>query len=609
MRGSSGKPNYCFGSRVSSVALNLFLTAISSIGRGIADATARFVDPSMTGDDHARQARLAAVMLTAPFFVGVVSCLVAAATGKIDHALGAMAAAFLLASMSVVALRLRVRWTSLFGLGLAAMSVFLGWVLAGAGAVASPLLLLTLALPFEAWWIGRNRDALGAGLFAAAAVIGLQLFVHVVAPTDTENGAASFAIWHWGVALAYVAIAAPRLLDIMSKPARREAAVVSLEDVIDGAVLRLDADGQVIDAGGKVDGLIGVKPALLLGESFFERVHVGDRVAYLQTACDARSAGRPMQVELRIRVAREGEAHPVYGTFCAEFYPAEPMLLLLRINGGAEAMKRENARLRDQLAQAEIAKATFLATVSHELRTPLNSIIGFADMLAFEIAGKLPDPRQREYAALIRDSGGHLLSVVNAILDISRIESRAYPVVCEPFAFADAAAACHAMLAVQASAKSIELQNLSAPSIGLINADRRAVQQIMINLLSNAIKFTPAGGAVRLEARRNARTVTFEIHDNGVGMTAHDLERVGKPFVQAQSNYDRDHDGVGLGLSIAKGLIALHEGAMSISSAPGAGTCVSVTLPVDGPVIRAGTGTRSDTSEKGVANGPFRKSA
>ena len=145
---------------------------------------------------------------------------------------------------------------------------------------------------------------------------------------------------------------------------------------------------------------------------------------------------------------------------------------------------------RREVETAEIAKGRFLASVSHELRTPLNSIIGFSDMLLQEICGKLPDGRQREYVELVHRSGNHLLSVVNAILDVSKIEAGTYPIVAESFAFKEAVTMVHDMMAHQASQKGVTLCDRVSPRIGNVVADSRAINQVLINLVSNAVKFT-----------------------------------------------------------------------------------------------------------------------
>jgi cell cycle sensor histidine kinase DivJ len=230
-----------------------------------------------------------------------------------------------------------------------------------------------------------------------------------------------------------------------------------------------------------------------------------------------------------------------------------------------------------------VAKSRFLAAVSHELRTPLNSIIGFSDMLVHGMAGEFADARQREYVELIRESGTHLLSVVNAILDVSKIEAGAYSIRPEPFVVAEAIELCRSMMAQQAHDQGVRLTAEVTPGTGEICADRRAVQQIMLNLLSNAVKFTPAGGEVGIEVQRRGSRLRLAVRDTGIGIAEEDLGRLGQPFMQVRNDFTRQFDGTGLGLSLVKGLVRLHEGEMTIECAPGEGTTVAVMLPVAGP--------------------------
>jgi cell cycle sensor histidine kinase DivJ len=207
-------------------------------------------------------------------------------------------------------------------------------------------------------------------------------------------------------------------------------------------------------------------------------------------------------------------------------------------------------------------------------------------MLLHEMFGPFADARQKEYVTLIRQSGQHLLEVVTSILDISRLESGTYAAQPEPFRFAEAVEMCQSMMSLPAGQKSIALSAQVAGDAGEINADRRAVQQILINLTSNAIKFTPDGGAVTIGARRVGSRLHFWVSDTGIGIAEADMANLGKPFTQVHNDYTRRYEGAGLGLSLVKGLVALHDGTMAIESAPGEGTKVSISLPVEGPKER-----------------------
>jgi len=223
--------------------------------------------------------------------------------------------------------------------------------------------------------------------------------------------------------------------------------------------------------------------------------------------------------------------------------------------------------------------------MSHELRTPLNAIIGFSDMLSNDLL-PLDPARGREYAKLINESGRHLLSVVNGILDMSKMESGNFQITPEPFAPAPAVRSCCDLLALKAQEAGIELNVRIAADLPEIVADRRAVNQILLNLISNAIKFTARGGRVRVSANCDGPMLAVAVEDTGVGVGAADLPHLGEAFFQARASYDRRHDGTGLGLSIVKGLVCLHGGDMDIRSRLGDGTRVTVRLPIDCEGIR-----------------------
>jgi len=236
---------------------------------------------------------------------------------------------------------------------------------------------------------------------------------------------------------------------------------------------------------------------------------------------------------------------------------------------------------RNEAERANDAKSRFLATVSHELRTPLNAIIGFSDMLMNEDPLKLDAARRHDYAQLINESGQHLLSVVNGILDMSKIETGNFEITPEPFAPGPVITTCTDILALKAREAGVELSARVADDLPELVADKRALKQILINLLSNAIKFTDRGGRVTVSARCEAASLALAVVDTGVGIDPTDMPRIGDPFFQARGSYARPFDGTGLGLSIVKGLVALHGGSLDIRSRVKEGTTVTVRLPLD----------------------------
>lgn len=244
--------------------------------------------------------------------------------------------------------------------------------------------------------------------------------------------------------------------------------------------------------------------------------------------------------------------------------------------------EEELRRARDAAERAYAAKSQFLANMSHELRTPLNAIIGFSEIMEKQIFGTLGNEKYMEYATGIRESGAHLLDLIGDILDMSKIEAGKYELDFESLDLADIIKRAVSMVESRAKQKNIalDIDYKSCKNLEVI-ADRRGLIQILLNLLSNAIKFTGEGGAVSLSCARQKNHFTLGIADTGIGIPPNKLASVLRPFEQVSSHYTRDHEGTGLGLSITKELIEIHGGKISIDSAVGIGTTVTVRLPYD----------------------------
>jgi cell cycle sensor histidine kinase DivJ len=225
-------------------------------------------------------------------------------------------------------------------------------------------------------------------------------------------------------------------------------------------------------------------------------------------------------------------------------------------------------------------KTLFFAGVSHELRTPLNAIIGFSDMMRSRLFGPLPG-KYAEYADLIHDSGQHMLDLIGDVLDLSKVEAGKYDLHYDEFDAADVLRSSAKMLRPAADAAELILDiEIDSSRDLLVEADRRAVRQMVLNLLSNAIKFTPKGGRVLARAAISKDMLNIDIEDTGVGMPAHELEGVGKPYQQAANARMIKERGSGLGLSLVKNLVELHGGEFSLKSKPGVGTQACISIPV-----------------------------
>jgi cell cycle sensor histidine kinase DivJ len=260
------------------------------------------------------------------------------------------------------------------------------------------------------------------------------------------------------------------------------------------------------------------------------------------------------------------------------------IVAITRDISNAKAQEAELREARDAAEGASQAKTQFLASMSHELRTPLNAVIGFSEVLNRELYGTLGEGRYRDYARLIHESGEHLLNVVNDILDMSKIEAGKFQIVREPFDVAALINSCCDLMRHTAEQNSLSLYVDVAPGIPELAADNRACKQMLLNVIANAIKFTEAGGWVRVSAQVEDGYVVFAVADDGIGIAEKDLPKLGRPFVQVNNSYDRNHEGTGLGLSVVKGLARLHGGSLELTSKLGEGTTATIALPLDTPV-------------------------
>ncbi|MBN9244160.1 MAG: PAS domain-containing protein [Mesorhizobium sp.] len=242
-------------------------------------------------------------------------------------------------------------------------------------------------------------------------------------------------------------------------------------------------------------------------------------------------------------------------------------------------LNRKYMREKDRAEAANRAKSEFLANMSHELRTPLNAIIGFSELMEQSLFGPLGSPRYDEYATDINSSGKYLLGVINDILDMSKIEAGQFSMEREEIDLCPLIRETVRVVSLQAAQKAITVETRIADSMTLF-ADRRAVKQIVINLLSNAVKFTGQGGRITLRARNASGAMILTIEDNGCGIPKEALGKLGRPFEQVQNQFSKNHTGSGLGLAISRSLAQLHGGALKIRSTEGAGTIVSVRIPV-----------------------------
>jgi PAS domain S-box-containing protein len=281
-----------------------------------------------------------------------------------------------------------------------------------------------------------------------------------------------------------------------------------------------------------------------------------------------RKDGKPFWNDMHVNPILEDGGHVAH--FVAFITDASPRI-------------RTEENLREAKHQAEIAnraKSDFLANVSHELRTPLNAIIGFSEIMKMQMFGPMGHRQYAAYADDIHLSGKHLLSIINDILDLSKIEAGRFQLHIDDVDLEETFQDCARLVRERAENAGLRVTRVIDPATPHLLADKRAVKQILINLLSNAIKFTPQGGEVIMTAKPTAGGwVALSIADTGIGIPAEQLDNALSAFGQVDNPFTRTQEGTGLGLPIVKSLVELHGGQFQIESAVGKGTRITMVLP------------------------------
>jgi cell cycle sensor histidine kinase DivJ len=474
-----------------------------------------------------------------------------------------------------------------------ASSGFIAWFCVLSGGLSSGILFWLCILPIEAALFGGRKTilvGLGAALAGFAAVLLAQMFIQVQVPEAYASQSYAYSVM---AALTYGAMLAFRIdnrrQDSTAKVVAEEGKFQLLANNTSDLITLHSENGEARYASSASSKLLGCTSASLVGSGFFERVHLHDRIAYKTAFSDAANTGAEVTVAYRIQSdLNDEEGKPStrwMETRCRKILdPITGAVEIVAVTRDISTIKETEAALTHQREEAEKsseAKSRFLANMSHELRTPLNAIIGFSDILKQELFGKLEYEKHHEYVGLIKDSGEHLLHLVNGILDISKIEAGRYELLPEPFDVRELISSTCAMVLPQATSQNIVVSQLIGNNLPELNADRRAYRQVLLNLLSNAIKFSPKGGKIDIEITNVAGNIKMTVRDFGVGIPAKDLKAIGEPFFQVENANTRGYEGTGLGLFLVKGLVELHNGSFKIESEQDAGTTVTVIIPVE----------------------------
>jgi PAS domain S-box-containing protein len=376
-------------------------------------------------------------------------------------------------------------------------------------------------------------------------------------------------------------------LDAIRRLSESEAFANLVLQSVEAVITVSDQTGQLLRVNRKAELMSGYSEAELKNPETFTRIIPADEWPEVANIRGCRDPKAFPIIHVNHWVSRSGERRLFRWANVALTDDQGNLTLLIAIGFDITELELHEKALIDAKNQAETAnraKSSFLATMSHELRTPLNAIIGFSDIMARQSFGPIENKKYAEYVNDICNSGKQLLSIINDILDLSRVEAGKQDLKIETIALADAWTPVASGLSAAAERKGIALIASPPPDDIRFRADHRAVMQILTNLVSNAIKFTSAGGEIRLGCRQSdtGMEAVLTVSDTGRGIPPNRLKDVMKPFVQVANSYNRDEGGVGLGLAICNGLAASMQGRIDIESEPGRGTTVSVFLPLAG---------------------------
>jgi len=354
-----------------------------------------------------------------------------------------------------------------------------------------------------------------------------------------------------------------------------------LDTATDG-VLVLDRAGRVLSANRSAEALFGYEAADFANLTFGELFAPESRRAvldYLNRIAGGAAAGILEAGREAIGRVRRGGLVPLYLTL-GRIEDGEKICAVLRDVTAWKRTEEELINARQLAERASTAKSEFLAKISHEIRTPLNAIIGFSEVMMDERFGPVGNERYRQYLKDIHTSGGHLISLLNDLLDLSKIEAGKLELTFVSVNLNDLVQQCVAIMQQQANRERVIIRTSLPASLPQIVADARSVRQIALNLLSNSIKFTGAGGQVIVSTTiTDDHEVVLRVRDTGVGMSEKELQTALEPFRQLATSVRWGSSGTGLGLPITKALTEANHARFRITSQVDSGTLVEVAFP------------------------------
>jgi signal transduction histidine kinase len=370
--------------------------------------------------------------------------------------------------------------------------------------------------------------------------------------------------------------------------ARREAQLRHLCGNIPGIVLQLrvhqDGSFEIPFVSDQIQDLCGLAPDAVTQDPMvlFDGVHADDQAELTLLSSAARDPGKPWRCSFRVVHATTGAVAWLRGGFVPTVRPDGSILwdgVLVDVTL-LKSREEELVLATERALQANRAKTEFLANMSHELRTPLNAIIGFSDVMLSALFGPLGSPRYVDYVRDVRHSGQHLLNIINALLDIAKIEAGQMELAEAPLTIEELVADCLPLVRDKAAARGLELTASVPADLPVMNLDATRMRQVLLNLLSNSMKFTEPGGKIAIVAASSADGgIVLSVTDTGIGMTEDEVAVALEPFRQVDNTLARNYEGTGLGLPLARRFTELHGGSLEVVSQRGRGTEVLVWLP------------------------------
>ena len=433
----------------------------------------------------------------------------------------------------------------------------------------------------------------GSSLGEALADVDNQAHVYRILAVVISLGVVAFA--------AYLLQSTARLEQLVGQRTRdlrvSEMRLAGILSIAPEAIVVVDEGGEIRLFNSGAEKIFGYEAAEAIGQPLDILIPERHRARHpdlVRAFGDGLEQSRKTSTRGRIAgLRRDGREFPAEASI-AKLDLDDGRLFIVILHDATESVAQERSLIiaKEDAEFASRAKSEFLANMSHELRTPLNAIIGFSEMMSLQQFGPLGNARYEGYAQDIVSSGRHLLSVINDVLDVAKIEARQMQLIECALDLGQVSEECLGFIQPMADEKGITVTLDVTRGMPRVRADERRMRQVALNLLSNAVKFTPRGGAVTVRIAREADgTPTLTIVDTGIGIPADRLRYIGQPFVRAEDQLNRNSEGTGLGLALSNALVVLHGGTLTIASEVGRGTTVTVRLPVERVVAETNSET------------------